>query len=90
MLLVLVDTTKIHDSKNDSEEADGGRDGGHPVDKQLSTDQHCLQTCRAEAGNSDRRASKVWENSPGGERLNMGRIRHGRIVCDLCSHVGMN
>jgi len=27
----------IHDSKNDSEEVDG-RDGGHPVDKQLSTD----------------------------------------------------
>ena len=28
--------------------------------------------------------------SSGGERSNMGRIRHGRIVCDLRSHIDMN
>jgi len=35
----------IHDSKNDSEEVDGGRDGGYPVDKQLSTDRTEVFTC---------------------------------------------
>ena len=34
----------IHDSKNDSE-VDGGREGGHPVDKQLSTDRTEVFTC---------------------------------------------
>ena len=32
---------------HDLEEVDGGRDGGHPVDKQLSTDRTEVSTCKS-------------------------------------------